>query len=153
MTADLTTAFRTRLLGDADLVRRLATAESVYPDLVPASDPLPALRYELLSDRPYQTLAGPSVARVARVQYDALARTRAEADAIARDVARLLGNLVAVIPETRLADSPRVAVEESTEDNRYARLDPPPPGSAEPTYRTVVDFVVTYRHEPLAPEA
>lgn len=150
--ADLTTALRTRLLEDAELRAVLASAEGVYADLVPADDPLPAIRYEVLSDRRSTAVESPSEHRTARVQYDALARSRAQADAIARHLERIFADLPLLLPETRVPESRLVVVDDCVQDNRYARQDPAPPGGASITYRTVVDFVLSYRHESLAPE-
>lgn len=153
MQADLTTALRTLLLEDADLRGDLATADGVYADLVPADAGLPVIRYEVLSDRRFTAVESPSEHRVARVQYDAMALTRREADAIARHVERILSDVPLVIPETRVPESRQVVIDDCVQDNRYARQDPPPAGSASLTYRTVVDFVLSYRHESLDPEA
>lgn len=147
--ADLSTALRTLLVDDEELAA-LLKGDKVYPDFVPQGRPLPAVAYEVLSDRRYGSLDGGSQLRRARVQYDCLAEDRLTADAIGRELERILGGSVLAgtrIPETRDAPSRLVEVDDCTADNSYARTDPPAPGADGPTYRRSVDFEVHYLHD------
>lgn len=147
--ANLTTALRTRLLEDATL--RDLVGDGVYPDLVPQGATLPAVRYEVLSDRRLPTLEGQSTLRQARVQMDAVATSRAVADRIGQAVERILGGLSGAIPETRDGQSPRVDVDDSVQETSYSRVDPPREGASDPTYRRTIDLAISYQHDALPP--
>ena len=116
-------------------------AERAFPDTIPQGEGLPAIRYEVLSDRRDNDLSGLSGGRRARIQYDCYAKTRIEADELATAIETLLGN--------QHGNVHGVWIYELLPDNKYNRLDPPAEGSDEDRYRAVVDFTVHYQHEAL----
>lgn len=137
--ANLPVALRKVIINDQST--KSLCAERVFPDKLPQGEGMPVIRYEVLTDRRDNDLAGMSAARRARIQYDCYADTRLEADTLATAVETLLGNLH--------GDVYGVWIYESLPDNKYTRLDLPAEGSDESRYRTVVDFQVHYQHEAL----
>lgn len=71
--ADFATALRTRLTTDGPLSPLIGTR--VYPLIRPQNSPLPAIRYQVVSDPRPEHLQGYDGARVSRVQVDCFAET------------------------------------------------------------------------------
>jgi hypothetical protein len=82
--ADFATALRTRLISFGPLSTLLATR--VYPLIRPQSSPLPAIRYQVISDPRPENLKGYDGARVSRVQVDCFASTYVGARDVAEKV-------------------------------------------------------------------
>lgn len=140
-TADIGERLRAVLLGG-----RQATGlveQRIYPDALPQTSKLPAIRYMLVSSDEQHDLSGASGYAFSRVQFDCYATTRRGANAVAAAVVDLLDGLTGELSDPAVP-AVVVRVDDCTLDNKYDRIDPPPAGSDQRRYRRVVDFVVSH---------
>lgn len=137
--SDIADLIAQRLL-EAKQVTTLCAAR-IRPDALPIGDPLPAIRYETITRVSDYHLAGAAGTAASRVQFDAVAATRREANALANAINDVLSGLGGV---TLGADDDQQSVYDITRDNDYTRVDQPTAGGDSYRYRRVQDYQITH---------
>lgn len=94
MPADLASALHARLKAHTPVAQAIGTR--IYPRYRPQGSPLPAIRFSILSDVPYQHLKGVSQSARARVQFDVFAKSYIETRAVARLVSEAMHGPMAI---------------------------------------------------------
>lgn len=83
---DITASIRTLTLADATVSGLVATR--MYSDVLPQSATMPAITYSMITETPYEHLAGIVSVSQATIQVDCFGATRSSANALA-DAVRL----------------------------------------------------------------
>lgn len=135
---DIAELLAARVRSDA----RISTlvSDRISPDVLPQGESLPAVRYATIFSDPWLVLSGANSAAQTRVQFDAYADTRREANHIAhliRDVLHGFGGVA-------LGDDDQVFVSDCAIDNRWDQTDQPAAGSDSWRYIRKIDFLVSH---------
>ncbi len=134
---DIVREVRLHLLDDQTV--RSHVGDRIYVDVMPQNEPLPVIILDVLSDVPEPTAGGHSALKAARVQVDAIAETRKQANQIADavDAAIVLGGFRGTARAATIRSSMR--------DNRFHSVRTPSSGSEAWEYRTVSDYEIFYQ--------
>ncbi len=124
----------------ASLAVTTITADRVRPDMLQQNEQLPACCYGVVSSEPWHDLEGAGGGAQSRVQFNAYALTREEADRLGAAIEDCLDGFAGMLGEGDEA----VFVSDCMLDNDYPRVDPPSPGDNRWRYRRVKDFLVTH---------
>jgi hypothetical protein len=122
-------------LGDSSSVSALV-GDRIRPDVVTQNSSLPAIRYELIAEEPWNVLSGETSESQSRVQFDCYAMTRIQANQLAAAVKNRLHGFSGSLGN--------IVVVDCFVDNQYDTVDPPVAGGNKFRKRRVMDFVITH---------
>lgn len=134
---DIIKEVRAHLL-DQQAVRQ-HVGDRIYPDVVPQNETLPAIRLEVVSDRPEIIADGHSVLRFSRLEVDVIAHTRKQANEISEaiDASTILGGFRGTAGVATIRSAIRI--------NRLQAVEEPPDGSERWEYRTISDYEIFFQ--------
>lgn len=131
---DLSFLIQQRLAEDSAIAA--IVKDRIRPDHLDTNEKLPAIRYELLNSIHWPLLNTPPTEGQSRLQIDAYADLRIQANNLAEKIRSNLHGFS--------GDLGSIRVHDCFMTNRYDRRDPPPPGGKKWRNIRVMDFLISH---------